>query len=46
VAAAPYIQFVLHEVLKNALASHVYRVGVEALDELPDIQLRYGVHDG
>lgn len=46
VVVPPYVQFVLHELLKNALASHIYRVGVERIDELPDIELRYGIQSG
>ena len=38
-----YVQFVLQELLKNALASHVYKSGVENLDELPDIEVSYGL---
>lgn len=45
-ALPAYIRFPLHELLKNAMGSHVRRAGADRLDELPPIRVSYAIHDG
>ena len=41
-----YIAFPVHELLKNAMGSHVRLVGADQLDMLPPIEVAFAVHAG